>query len=77
MKKEIGNCFDKFDLNHDGFLDYPEVLSLVQLSHCRKGSSEEGEAFYRDAADKLIRNVGREEPGRISREEFYRFYKNL
>ena len=76
MKKEIYRCFDKFDLNQDGFLDYPEVLSLVQHSHCRKGSSVEGNKFYRDAADKLIRNVGREEPGKISRDEFYRFYKN-
>ena len=59
-------CFDKYDHNQDGYLDYPDVLELVQHSYTKKGNKENA-LFYQDAATKLIENVARKEPGRITR----------
>ena len=79
MKNTIDECFDKFDRNHDGFLDYYEVIELVKHSYGQSGKKNEGQSIgeYRNAAKKLMTNLRLEDESRINRQEFYRFYKNM
>ena len=33
VKNKVDECFDRFDRNHDGFLDTSEVIELVKHSY--------------------------------------------
>ena len=69
VKTMIDECFDKFDRNHDGFLDYHEVIELVKHSYGQSGKKSEGQSNgeYRSAAKKLMKNLRLEDESRINR----------
>ena len=79
MKTTIDECFDRFDRNHDGFLDFYEVVGLVRHSYDQSGQTKgrQSNEEYRSHARNLMKNLNLEDESRINREEFYKFYKNF
>lgn len=75
LKKIIFDCFDKYDKNHDGFLDFYEAEELVKATYASSKDSRSKD-FIRRSTNKLIGVTSAKEEGRISREDFYRFYKS-
>jgi Ca2+-binding EF-hand superfamily protein len=76
-RSAVLGCFDKFDKDHDGYLDFDDIASLLRYTYVLHSGlrMEMPASFYRDVAETLIRRSGHDEESRISREDFYRIYK--
>ena len=76
-REDVFKTFDKFDLDQDGYLDMKEIINFVKHSYNRKGkdSMRISEEFFNDRAEKLIEKVDCNGDRKISREDFYYFYK--
>lgn len=75
LKQTVLECFDKFDKNRDGFLDFFETAELVKATYAKCSQIERSSEFYLGATRKLFLAADQMGEGRISRENFYRFYK--
>lgn len=74
LKKDLDECFDKFDLNHDGYLDTFELTQLIKVIYNKTGQGRD-QAFYRHAAMDLLQRADYGSQGKMNRSDFYRFYK--
>jgi hypothetical protein len=67
----INDLFDCFDIDHDEFLDYAEVRSLVEHSFRVKGRAAES---IDEATKRFMERADYDHDGKIGKEELYRFY---
>ena len=69
--------FNRFDKNKDGYLDSEDVTAFVKHSYSKKGKDFDliSDDFFKDKAEKLICKIDCNGDGKISREDFYYFYK--
>ena len=76
-REDVYRTFDKFDLDQDGYLNMGEILNFVKHSYNKKGkdSMRLSDEFITDRAEKLIEKVDCNGDRKISREDFYYFYK--
>ena len=73
----VFETFDQFDSDNDGYLNMPEVVNFVKHSYKKKGKDcpLTSQDFFQERAEKLIDKVDLNGDKRISREDFYYFYK--
>jgi Ca2+-binding EF-hand superfamily protein len=76
LQKDLQTCFDKFDSNHDGYLDQQELVELVRVVYTHTGHQGRQEQFYREAALDLLRKADYHAQGKVTLSDFYRFYKD-
>ena len=75
--KDAGfGCFDRFDKNHDGFLDQAEIVEMLKHAYLltSRDSLNLPAAFFKKEADSLIEKAEQSHSGQISRQDFYRLY---
>jgi Ca2+-binding EF-hand superfamily protein len=70
----LDDLFDRFDTNHDGYLDIEEIDALMREAHRRKNTAAAG-SVRAEALD-FLREADRKRDGRLDRDEFYHFYKS-
>ena len=65
--------FDQLDTNQNGFLDKSEMDNLISMAMKEQGMSEPGEAEKQE----FIRLIDENHDGKISKQEFINFIKQM
>ena len=76
LRVYIDSVFDKYDDNGDGFLVKAEIKHMLRGIVGKRMSSDPDEEMLEKYVERFIRRADPEGTGKITKSDFYAFYKS-